>query len=258
MLAPHEKILKLQIASDLHIEYKNDLIPDPLIYINPLCDILVLTGDIGSFYKINQLEGFLKKTCQLFKTVIYIPGNQEFYTVSNIDPLPLNILIKRMYEIENNIDNLLILNRSSVIINDICITGCTLWSDTKIKIPKFIVRIHGMNDTIYKNKYSNDLKYINKMIEYCKTNNLKLVVATHYCPTYKVLDGSNKSDKYVSLYTSNLDNLLFSTNVHTWICGHIHKNFDFITQDGTRVVGNQLGKDKDNITDYSKEFVIQI
>ena len=42
------------------------------------------------------------------------------------------------------------------------------------------------------------------------------------------------------------------------IFGHIHQNFDFITNNGTRLVGNQYGKPKDNIDDYSKEFVVKI
>ena len=65
-------MVELQIASDLHIEYKNDDIPDPLDYITPNADILILAGDIGSLYKINQLEGFLIKICQYFKYVIYV------------------------------------------------------------------------------------------------------------------------------------------------------------------------------------------
>ena len=85
-----------------------------------------------------------------------------------------------------------------------------------------------------------------------------MVVVTHYCPTYKVLNDFKKLDKYSSLYTNNLDYLLDSNNINTWICGHIHKNFDFYTEKGTRVVGNQLGKPKDNIMDYSKEFVVKI
>lgn len=251
-------MLNLQIASDLHIEYKNNDIPDPLDYITPNAEILVLAGDIGSLYKINQLEGFLKKVCEYFKTVIYVPGNQEFYISPEIEPVSMNQLTIRLYEIENNIENLYILNQSSLIIDDICITGCTLWSDLKIKIPKFIVRIHGINNTIYEKKFENDVKYIKKMINYSKSNNLKFVAITHYCPTYKVLKDSNKRDKYTSLYTSELDYLLSDDQVNTWICGHIHKNFDFNTENGTRVVGNQLGKPKDNIKDYSKNFIVKI
>jgi predicted phosphodiesterase len=251
-------MLNLQIASDLHIEYKNNDIPDPLDYISPHADILVLAGDIGSLYKINQLEGFLKKVCEYFKTVIYVPGNQEFYIVPEIEPVSMNQLTIRLYEIENNIENLYILNQSSLIIDDICITGCTLWSDLKVKIPKFIVRIHGINNTIYEKKFENDVKYIKKMINYSQSNNLKFVAITHYCPTYKVLENSNKRDRYVSLYASELDYLLTNEQVHTWICGHVHKNFDFNTENGTRVVGNQLGKPKDNIKDYSKNFIVKI
>lgn len=252
-------MLKLQICSDLHIEYKNDEIPNPLDYITPCADILVLAGDIGSFYKIEQLKGFLEKLCPLFKNVIYVPGNQEYYMIQNYKPISMNYLLTRMYEIEQNIKNLYILNQTSVIINDICILGCTLWSDLKIKLPKFIVRIHGMNNDIYSKKFKSDLNYIYKMIDYCEQKNLKLVVITHYCPTFKVLNGTNyKKDKYSSLYMSDLDNLLDKKNIDTWICGHIHKNFDFIADKGTRVVGNQKGKPKDKIIDYNKSFIVEI
>jgi len=37
-----------------------------------------------------------------------------------------------------------------------------------------------------------------------------------------------------------------------------HANFDYISENGTRIVGNQKGKLKDKITDYYKDFVIQI
>lgn len=251
-------MLDLQICSDLHIEYKNDDIPNPLEYITPVADILILAGDIGSFYKIEQLKGFLEKTCLLFKTVIYVPGNQEYYVVPTTKPLPMHSLLNRMYQIEEDIKNLYVLNQTSLIINNVCITGCTLWSDLKISIPKFIVRIHGISNEIYKKKHTNDIKYIEKMIDYCKTNNLKLVVITHYCPTYKVLEGSEKKDRYCSLYTSDLEYLCSIDKINTWICGHIHKNFDFLIENGTRIVGNQKGKPKDKIDDYNKKFLVKI
>jgi Icc-related predicted phosphoesterase len=251
-------MVTFQIASDLHIEYKNDEVPDPLDFITPSSDILILAGDIGSFYKNSQLKEFLTKLCSYFKMVLYVPGNQEYYTFNEYKPVTMNQLIQKLYDIESSIENLYILDQSSIIINDICVTGCTLWSRPLIKIPRYIVRIHGITNQLYENKHEKDLNYIEKMIEYCQVNSLKLLVVTHYCPTYKVLDGSNKRDKFTSLYVNNLDHLLDSNKVHTWVCGHIHKNFDFISENGTRVVGNQKGKLKDKIDDFSKNFVITI
>jgi hypothetical protein len=144
------------------------------------------------------------------------------------------------------------------VIDDICIAGCTLWTKAEVNIPKFIVRIHGMTNFLYEQMYQSDLKYIKKMINYCNKNNLKLVVVTHHCPTYKVIESSDykNKDKYISLYVSKLDFLLEKEKIDTWICGHVHYNFDFISEGGTRVVGNQRGKPRDNITDYNKEFVL--
>ena len=98
------------------------------------------------------------------------------------------------------------------------------------------------------------------MIAYCKKKNKKLLVVTHYMPTYSIFDTIKKfkKDKYISLYASNLDHFLNKDYVHTWISGHIHINFDIITNGGTHLVGNQLGKPKDNIKDYNMKKVITI
>ena len=165
---------KFQIVSDLHIEYKNNNVPDPLDFITPSAEILILAGDIGSFYKINQLYEFLNKICKYFKYVLYVPGNQEYYTFDEYKPMSMNFLINRLYEIENSIHNLYVLNKSSILLDDVCIVGCTLWSKPEIKLPKYIVRIHGINNEIYEKKHEEDVKYIEKMSNYAKNNNLKL------------------------------------------------------------------------------------
>ena len=56
----------IQIVSDLHIE-EYDNVPNPLDFLIPSADILILAGDIGSFYKINQLTDFLTALCNYFK-----------------------------------------------------------------------------------------------------------------------------------------------------------------------------------------------
>ena len=116
-----------------------------------------------------------------------------------------------------------------------------------------------MTNYIYEQRYINDLNYIQKMMKYCKSNDLQMVVVTHHCPSYDVLGNSHKSnDRFVSLYVSKLDYLLKSSNVHTWIAGHTHKNFDFITDGGTHLVSNQRGKPRDNVFDFSKSFVVDV
>lgn len=248
----------LQIASDLHIEYKNDSIPNPLDYITPRAEVLILAGDIGSFYKLNQLTKFLQRLCSYFQVVLYVPGNHEWYTVPNQEPLSWNALENRMRCLEQSISNLYILNRYSVRIGDLCIAGATLWSEPKCEIPPFIVRIHGVRTKEYENHHQKDLEYLSEMIKYCNKNTLKLVVISHHPPTEKVLDGAKKRKKFVSLYATDLDYLLHEDKVDTWICGHTHKNFDFKTENGCRVVSNQKGKDKDHVEDYRKDFVIDV
>ena len=227
-------------------------------YIIPSAPILILPGDIGNLYKKNQLYNFLKKLCDKFIAVIYIPGNHEYYKIKNVKIMSfykLNFILK---EIEESISNLYILRQDCLEINGIYFAGCTLWSKYNLDyFPKFIVRIFGFNKEFYNNLHYRDLKYIKKLIKYSKNKNKKLVIITHHVPTLK-LNITKKYDRYASLYFSPLDYLLESGDIDLWICGHIHYNFDKIINNKTRLVANQKGKIKDNIVDYSKEFVIKI
>ena len=80
---------KIQIVSDIHIEYKKEEL-NPLDFFTPSAPYLILAGDIGSFYKYDQLKDFLQKTCKLFDHVIYVLGNHEYYKTS-YDCKPLSI-----------------------------------------------------------------------------------------------------------------------------------------------------------------------
>ena len=247
----------IQIVSDLHIE-EYDNVPNPLDFLIPSADILILAGDIGSFYKINQLTDFLTALCNYFKIVLYIPGNHEWYTMNGHEPLSFISLEKRMLEIEKKIPNIYILNRSSVMIGDICIAGCTLWTKPECEIPPFIVRINGVKKSDYENNHNQDRAYLKNIINYCKKKEIKLIVVTHHPPTFKALEGVKKRNRYISLYANNLDYMLIKEDIDTWICGHVHANFDFLSAGGCRVVGNQKGKIKENVLNFKKDFLITI
>ena len=137
----------------LHIEYINQLI-DVKKLIIPTAPILVLAGDIGSLYRYDQLHNFLKEVSVMFKYVLYVPGNHEFYMMNGYKPLPFRILVNRLYEMEHKISNLYILNKSSVVIEETCFIGATLWSKIPDKcfVPKFRVRIKGFNTYLYNPK----------------------------------------------------------------------------------------------------------
>lgn len=247
-----------QIASDLHIEYNNNDFVDPLTIITPSAEYLILAGDIGSFYKYEQLCNFLCVLSKHYKSIIYVPGNNEYYTQIGFEHKTMEELLQNFKKVSRCINNLYILDRSCIKIGDICIAGCTLWSDPNMFIPKFIVRINSINTEIYIKKHKKDLNYIKHIINYCQSFNLKLLLITHYCPTYSLINPQKSTNKYISLYASNIDYLHTKDKIDTWVYGHTHYNFDVITHKGTRLVSNQLGKPKDNIKDYNKNMVIKI
>lgn len=251
---------KIQIVSDLHIEYKNDKLVEPLDYITPSAEYLLLVGDIGSLYKEYQLEYFLKGICKHYKHVFYVLGNHEFYIQKEYKHQDMQALKSIIYNIKAKIPNLFILDKKSVIIGNTCITGCTLWSelDYDIDIPKFIVKISGITTRKYNDMYNEDLNYIQHMINFCKDKKYKLIVATHYPPSYKVLEGVQKRQRYISLYANHLDYLLDKSKIFTWIFGHTHKNHDFVSENGTRIISNQLGKGNDCDITYKKDFTIDL
>lgn len=249
-------MVNFQVVSDLHIE-TSEGIPSALTYITPVAEILILAGDIGRIHKIVQLKTFLTDICSHFKIVLYVLGNHEYYRVPGYTDKTMEDLFNDLLHIKQDIPNLYILNRDSVIIDDVCIAGCTLWSEPLIEVPKFIVKIHTMTTRKYYDLYCQDLEYINNMIKYCQEHKLKLVMITHHSPTYYVAS-HKKEDKYSSLYASNLDHLLIKENIHTWVYGHIHKNYDIKSRGGTRVVSNQKGKPRDNVINFSKEKIIEI
>ena len=256
--------MKIQIASDLHIEYKNDKDVDPFDYITPSAEILILAGDIGSCYRYNQLRNFLKKLCPEFKIVLYVPGNHEYYYIPNTTKrMPMEFMTHMIYSLSILIPNLIILDRGSVLIGNVCISGCTLWSDPKVDMPSFYTRLHGMDLEKYRSKFETDLKFINETIEHCKEKDYELVVVTHYCPhEYVTLSEEHGYDKdkenLKSFYMTDLTYMMNRELIKVWIYGHVHINCDMFSPMGTRIVSNQKGKPKNNVCDFSEQFILEI
>jgi len=111
--------MKIRILSDLHIEFFPFDIPgqpaDPET-------VLVLAGDIGVITDKRPLQFFLQKAAAQFRAVVMVLGNHEYYR--SIWPDALDEL--RGWAIAENV---YILEKSVVAIDDVTFLGATLWSD---------------------------------------------------------------------------------------------------------------------------------
>jgi len=255
----------IQIASDLHIEYTNGNV-DPLSYITPSAPILLLSGDIGSAYRPKQLFNFLERLCPHFQYVFFIPGNHEYYYLSTeISEYgkffkSITFLNNVMKDICNSIKNLYFLDKKCVVINNICIAGCTLWSKpTMQNIPRFLVKIAGISTERFLGMHNTDVEFVRQTIRKCKENKYKLLMVTHYPPTFEVLNLNYKHKKFMSLYATDLDHLLSSDQVHTWISGHTHFNHNTVSKNGTILLSNQHGSSSVHPKyGYKKDIVFEI
>lgn len=72
--------MRLQLVSDLHIEFHKDggqVIAEEIL--SHQADVLVLAGDIGNLRDVQTLKKFLQTVTEKREQTIYVAGNHEFY-----------------------------------------------------------------------------------------------------------------------------------------------------------------------------------
>ena len=226
----------LQIASDIHIEKhypKSPLITD---FISPCegVNTLILAGDIGSIYQYDTFKTFFESCKQYFENVIYVPGNNEYYTR---DGFPT----KSFSELNDDLDRLckethvLLLNNAYVETDSFIIFGSTWWSyipdilNMRIYTTTELGNLRQINSDDFNFMHATARKSLNKLIE--QKGDKKLVVVSHYCPTkLGTMNLHHKRDDFVDLvpyYFSSSEKYLKGL-VDVWIYGHTHVFRDFL------------------------------
>lgn len=241
--------MKFQIVSDLHLESDKSVSFTDVI--TPVAPNLILAGDIGHLTDFNHLQDFLEKTLTVFKNVIYVLGNHE-YSKDDTEKT-MSELLQELRSFAQEHKNLHLLEKNAIIVDGVCIAGCTLWSKAEVRIPPFLVKITNMNQELYNNMHSSSVEWLKKARAYANREKLKLLIITHYPP---ILEFAERTDRFRSLYSTDLEYL--TEGVHTWVYGHVHRNTDFVNNYGCRLVSNQKGRPRDNVQDFSKEKVIEV
>ena len=135
-------MVRLQIASDLHIEYLlgkgNDWDSHGLI--NPSAPNLALLGDIGLATQPalrEQYQSFIEWCCSKFEKVLLLTGNHEYYNQGRRDVVTKGEVDQWLQEeLAPLFGNLHVMLKGSIVIDGTLVLGTTLWSQIPNEIAK--------------------------------------------------------------------------------------------------------------------------
>jgi predicted phosphohydrolase len=245
--------MKIQILSDLHIEFQPFTIPDTD------ADVIVLAGDIhlkekGVKWAIENIPN---------KPVIYVLGNHEYY--GSAYPKLVNKL--KDYSAGTNV---YILENDWLTIEDVTFLGCTLWTDFKLfDNPRIASYEASQNLTDFKKirlspQYSklkpiDTVEISRKSVSWLKntlsTLSEKIVVITHHARSKKSIPSEHQEYIFSAAYASNLDEFVSEYGVSLWVHGHIHNHLNYRIG-STRVICNPRGYPDELNSLFDPEFCI--
>lgn len=234
--------MKIQYASDLHLEFpenKEFLKRNPL---SPEGDVLLLAGDIVPFEVMNKHADFFNYISDNFATTYWIPGNHEYY---------YSDIFERSGSVNEKIrSNVFPVNNTTAILDNIKFIFSTLWSEistsNKLLIQQRISDFHVIK---YKNKrflpdhfnelHSESLKFLKSEID--TTFSGKIVIVTHHVPVLLNYPERYKSDVLNEAFVVDLSDLIDKNKIDYWIYGHHHYNTPDFVIGNTKLCTNQLG-----------------
>ena len=234
--------LKLQYASDLHLEFPANKEFVKLQPLQPLGDVLVLAGDIMPFVVIKKHKDFFSYVSDHFKTTYWLPGNHEYYH--------FDIAKKSDVLYEKIRSNVFLVNNTSVMLENVKLIFSTLWSKISTGHQWQIER--SLNDFhLIKNKgfrfsadqynqlHEDSLAFIQNELKVVQ--NEKVAVFTHHCPTFLNYPQQYKGDILNEAFAVELYHLIEPSNIAYWVYGHHHSNTPAFTIGNTQLITNQLG-----------------
>lgn len=234
--------MKLQYASDLHLEFPEN---EEFMRTNPLTpegDILILAGDIVPFSQVNDHSVFFDYLSGHFKITYWLPGNHEYYH-SDLSERGININEKIR-------DNIFLVNNTSVKAGNINLIFSTLW--TRISSRNQIELLLGYSDfhVIRNNGKLLDIEQYNLLHDQClsflkdefiRSGSGKMIVITHHMPTFENYPEKFRGDVFNEAFATELSDLIETAEPDYWIFGHHHTNKGDFYIGKTRLITNQLG-----------------
>jgi len=244
--------------SDLHLEF------GPMS-LRQGGDILVLAGDIlvaehltrgvDSPYQrqVAVYEDFFKWAFSAYKHVVMVMGNHEHYRGS---------FEKSAGIIRAKWPQLHLLDNEFIDLEGQRFYGGTLWTNMACGSPMAMIQVeNGMNDfRLIKYKYlkfspRNAIEYHLQFLDGLnKCYQPGMIVISHHAPSYQSISEQYRGDPLNAGYASDLDHLILTGKINTWVHGHMHATSDYMIGQ-TRVCANPRGYNGENAA-FQKEFNI--
>lgn len=234
--------MKIQYCSDLHLEFtlnKEFMELNPLV---PEGDILILAGDIVPFENMDLAKDFLKFCSENYKETYWIAGNHEYYHGA----LDGRVGVFK----EQTVENVFLVNNYTFECEDVQIIFSTLWSNISPEMSFFVKK--GLNDyriirdgrMLFSVDRSNQLfeeniEYIRNTVKH--SDSKRNIVVTHHVPTFQNYPEEYLDSNINEAFATDLDDFIASSNIHSWIFGHHHRNVSAFKIGDTSMLTNQLG-----------------
>ncbi len=208
---------KFKYISDLHLErVKGNYFPK--ISNNSNANTLFIAGDLGNPFHKNY-KSFLKYSSGNFDKIFLITGNHEYYHKDMKKVLDVD---NKINDIVNDIPNVSFLNRTCGEVDDYMVLGTTLWADG-FRHYENGGKLSNFGKFAY-NRHKSDVRWLRNNI-FNKNINKKLIVMTHYLPTYQLILNKFRNHKNLDRFATDLDYLI-KPPVKYWICGHTHCQYE--------------------------------
>lgn len=235
--------MRVQLASDLHLELLEDCFPgETLIQPAPQADLLVLAGDVAHACKAAHLFADWPVP------VLYILGNHEAYGRCIED------VIDELRKASQG-TSVQFLERDAVVVQGVRFLGCTLWTDFRLRSNRTQrqtmelaglcisdhFRIRTKSGELFSPAHALREHEISRSWleqELARPYPGKTVVVTHHGPHPLSVHPRYSGSPINAAFVSDLTPLLHQANV--WLHGHVHDSFDYSVQ-GCRVVANPRG-----------------
>ncbi|NBP26776.1 MAG: hypothetical protein EBU74_03895 [Betaproteobacteria bacterium] len=227
--------MRIQFASDLHLEYLNRRFPD-FVRVSRLgsaeADLLILAGDIH--VDTHMVEKFGRWEIP----VLYVPGNHEFYDTAIHPQVERIRLAARDSAMQ-------VLFRDQYVFGGVRFLGCTLWtnyqlmgkggrqlasmlaSEARIADHRKIMGIDKLGEGFSAQQafeqHQCDRAWLESKLDEPFAG--KTVVITHHAPSRGSVHPRFRGDPCNAAFVSDLDDLVEKADI--WIHGHVHDSFDY-------------------------------